>query len=187
MTTRRLGLAMALMLSLPGLAAAAWEMAGNKRIELHAQDGTAVPIGEVRFEPIDGESARFVLHMDHARFKDFFLSMKEFKCLESEREIQCHVPYPYPQPGIVSTRDLRWLEHSLLFLFKAPKDFGAKLWNGLYYRLEADGEGLVGTPYAVDLNAIGAPPDDAAVPPYHASDLSEIAPDARWYPRLTIR
>ena len=56
MTTRRLGLAMALMLSLPGLAAAAWEMAGNKRIELHAQDGTAVPIGEVRFEPIDGDT-----------------------------------------------------------------------------------------------------------------------------------
>ena len=182
LATAGLGLA----LTFSAGAQAAWEMAGEKQIALHARDGSQVTIGQVRFEPVDG-GVRFELHMDHARFKDFFLSMKEFKCLESAAEIFCHVPYPYPQPGIVERDDMRWLEHSLLFLFKAPKDFGAKLWNGVYYRLEADGEGLVGTPYAVDLNAIGAPPDDAAVPPFEALDLTEIAPDARFFNRLTIR
>lgn len=165
----------------------AWslELAGDKRVRLHARDGSVVDIGRVHFEP-DGDVTRFELDIAHERFKDFFLSMKEFKCLESAEEIQCHVPYPYPQPGIVRDGDLRWLEHSLLFLFKAPKDFGAKLWNGLYYRLEADGEGLVGTPHAVDLNLIGAPPDDPGVPPFADADITEIDPSSRWFVKLTI-
>ena len=165
--------------------AAAWEFAGSRTITLHPREGAPVAIGTVSFEP-KGQGQGFTLHMDHARFKDFFLSMKEFKCLESAQEIQCHVPYPYPNPATVSDQDLRWLEHSLLFLYKAPKDFGAKLWNGLYYRLEVTDTGLVGTPEAVDLNMIGAPPEDPSLPPYTEQDRSEINPASRWFSRLTI-
>ena len=53
---------------------------------------------------------------------------------------------PYPNRGTVSADDLAWLEHSLLFLFKAPRDFGARLWNGLYYRMTLTDAGIVGTP-----------------------------------------
>lgn len=97
------------------------------------------------------------------------------------------MPYPYANPRTVSAGDLRWLEHSLLFLFKTQKEFGAKLWNGLYYRLQASDAGLVGTPEAVDLAQIGAPPADLSTPPYGPGDRSEIDPATRWFPRLLIR
>jgi hypothetical protein len=101
--------------------------------------------------------------------------------------VLCHVPYPYKHPGTVSGSDFAWLEHSLLFLYKQPRDFGAKLWNGLYFRLQADAEGLVGLPQAVDLNLISAPPDDLATPPYHAGLRDDVPPSAHWIERLVIR
>ena len=112
--------------------------------------------------------------------------MKEFKCLEGPRELMCHVPYPYAQPGTVGERDYAWLEHSLLFMYKLPTEFGAKLWNGLYFRFERTPQGLVGRAQAVDLNRIGAPPDDPAVPPYKPALRDDIAPGSRWIESLVI-
>lgn len=172
---------LAISLSLP---AAAWELAGSKTIKLQTRDGQTIVLGTVDFMP-KGEQSTFALHLDHARMKDFFLSMKEFKCLEGE-EIHCHVPYPYPNPGTVSRSDLRWLEHSLLFLYKQPKDFGAKLWNGLYYRMELTEKGIVGTPQAIDLVQIGAPPADTSIPPYGPGDRADIPPNSHWISGLTI-
>ena len=166
------------------LSASAWELAGSKTIALHTRDGQRIVIGTVDFTP-KNEQATFTLHLDHAKLKDFFLSMKEFKCLEGE-EIHCHVPYPYPNPGTISRSDLRWLEHSLLFLYKQPKDFGAKLWNGLYYQMTLTDKGIVGTPQAVDLVQIGAPPANTSIPPYGPADRNDISPNSRWINRLTI-
>ncbi|NTV71996.1 MAG: hypothetical protein HGA71_17885 [Azonexaceae bacterium] len=171
----------AIALAMP---ATAWELSGSKRITLHTRDGQSIAIGTVDFTP-KGDESSFALHIDHARFKDFFLSMKEFKCLEGE-EIHCHVPYPYTNPGTVSRKDLRWLEHSLLFLYKQPKDFGARLWNGLYYQMALTEKGIVGTPQAVDLVQIGAPPADTSIPPYGPSERSDIPPDSRWIRSLSI-
>lgn len=176
----------AILTLLPPLAAAnAFEFSGTHSITLHSRDGQALRIGQVSFQPAAG-GTRFALQLDHGRFKDFFLSMREFKCLESASEVFCHVPYPYASPQTVSANDLAWLEHALLFFFKTPQDFGAKLWNGVYFRLEAGATGLVGTPQAIDLNAIGAPPDNAAVPPYGPAERGEIDPAARWFNRLSI-
>lgn len=171
-------------LALP-LSASAWELAGTKTIFLHSQDGQAIPIGSVTFRPEGGRTA-FVIALDHARFKDFFLSMKEFKCLEGP-EVMCHVPYPHRNPATVTAGDLAWLEHALLFLHKSPGEFSAKLWNGLYYRMEISGEGINGTAQAVDLNLIGAPPADSTIPPYPPAERSDIDPASRWLGRLTIR
>lgn len=164
--------------------AMAWELSGSKLVKVHTRDGQSIAIGHVDFTP-EGEQSSFKLHLDHAKLKDFFLSMKEFKCLEGE-EIHCHVPYPYANPGTVSRNDLRWLEHSLLFLYKQPKDFGARLWNGLYYQMVLTEKGIVGTPQAVDLVQIGAPPADTSIPPYGPGDRSEIPRDSRWIRSLTI-
>lgn len=173
------------ILALPG-SAFAWEMTGSKEVTLHTRDGQAIPIGTITFRP-QGDRVGFSLQLHHERFKDFFLSMKEFKCLEGPEEIQCHVPYPYPNPATITKDDLRWLEHALLFLFKSPADFGARLWNGLYYRMDITEQGIVGTPQAVDLNLISAPPDDASVPPFGAAERTEITPGSHWISRLTIR
>ncbi len=171
-------------LALP-LSAGAWELTGTKTISLHAQDGQAIPIGTVTFRP-DGQRTAFVVALDHARFKDFFLSMKEFKCLDG-REVMCHVPYPHRYPATVTADDLGWLEHSLLFLHKSPAEFGAKLWNGLYYRMKITPDGIVGTAQAVDLNLIGAPPEDPDTLPYQSADRVDIDPASRWLGTLTIR
>lgn len=164
----------------------AWDWGGEKTVYLHDRNGEASPIGTVVFEP-EGDKQRFSLMLDHSRFTDYFLSMREFKCVEGSAEILCHVPYPYPNPTTVTQDDLRWLEHALLFLFKTPDEFGARLWNGVYFQLAVTDEGIVGTPQAIDLNHIGAPPADASLPPFTADDRSEIEPGARWFERLSIR
>ena len=175
--------------------AQAWDLAGTHAVLLHGSDGPPLRLGTVTFTPATdgpaGGRSRFVLVLDNTRFKDFFLSMKEFKCLEGGAEVFCHVPYPYPQPGTVEAGanppDFAWLEHALLFMFKTPADFGAKLWNGVYFQLRLTDTGLVGSPQAVDLNRISAPPDKPGMPPpFRPALRDDIAPGARWFGRLTI-
>lgn len=180
-----LRLVCALLLAAPLTPALALDLQGTRAIRLHSRDGQVVPIGTVTFRPA-GAASRFELQLDQARFQDFFLSMREFKCLDSTSEVFCHVPYPYANPRTVSATDLAWLEHALLFFFKTPQDFGAKLWNGIYYRLENTPGALIGTPQAIDLNAIGAPPNDPAIPPYGPAERNEIDPATRWFTRLSI-
>ena len=176
----------ALLLGPLPASAADWTWAGNHRLWLHPREGAPLALGSVSFSPTEGGRYRFALALAPAPFKDFFLSMKEFKCAEGKDEIFCHVPYPYPQPGTVSAGDLAWLEHSLLFMFKTPRDFGAKLWNGVYFKLSLTATGLEGSPQAIDLNHISAPPDRPELPPYRPALRDDIAPGARWFGRLSI-
>jgi len=187
MPRRRSGAALMLAAALasPSLAGA-WDLAGTHTVLLHARDGSTVPLGTAQFTPRADGRSDFRLALDGARFKDFFLSMKEFKCIEGQTEILCHVPYPYRQPGTVGPDDMAWLEHSLLFMFKTPAEFGAKLWNGVYFQLRVTERGLEGTPQAVDLNRISAPSATPGVPPFKPALRDDMAPGARWFNRLTI-
>jgi hypothetical protein len=163
-----------------------WELKGTKTITAHTRDQQHIRIGRVRFDPLADGSVAFVITMDSARFGDHFLSMKEFKCLDGRGELVCHVPYPYRQPGAITATNFAWLEHGLLFLYKLPADFGAKLWNGLYFRFERGAQGLVGLPQAIDLNRISAPPDQPGLPPFRAALRDDIAPGSRWIESLSI-
>lgn len=109
--------------------AEAWDMMGTKRIELRTRDGDIIPVGSVTFKP-DGQGSRFKLALDLIDFRDHFLSMRDFKCVEGP-ELQCYVPYPYKNPTTVTRADLSWLEHSLIFFFKAPTDYGSS-WQTAY-------------------------------------------------------
>ena len=183
-----LGFGLALGLGLAGAPALAqgFAFSGTHAVRLHPRDGPPQRIATVSFQPAADGRIAFTLAMDHALFKDYFLSMREFKCLDGATEVLCHVPYPYPQPGTVTPENLAWLEHSLMFMFKSPKDFGAKLWNGVYYQLRLQGATLVGTPQAVDLNRIGAPPDRPELPPFKPAWRDEMSPGARWFHQLSI-
>jgi len=163
----------------------AWELNGEKNIFLINQAGEKIQIGSVLFQP-NGQETSFDIHWNHAKMKDYFLSMREFKCLDGKTEVQCQVPYPYKSPKTISTRSYDWLEHYMLFLYKSPENFGAKMWNGIYYKLALTEEGLKGTPYAVDLNAIAAPPDHFDMPPFGNEDRSLIPEGARWFKQLLI-
>lgn len=157
---------------------------GSRTIELIDKQGGRFEIGRVLFSQ-DGDKTGYHLSLDHHRFTDHFLSMKEMKCLEGD-ELWCHIPFPYPNPHTVSREDLRWLEHDLLFLFKRHSEFGANFWNGIYYALSVEGDRLVGEAQAIDLNLLASPADDLTVPPVGEFDREEADLEKRWLPRIEI-
>lgn len=158
--------------------------AESRTLSIHLLDtkGTAVHIGSLALTPAE-QGFNYHLELDHHRFTDHFLSMKEMKCLEG-KELWCHLPYPYSNPHQISRTDLRWLEHDLLFLFKRPGEFGADFWNGIYYKLAWQQDRLVGEARALDLNLLASPPDNPAGPPIGEADLDEIDRSQRWLPRI---
>lgn len=170
----------------PAVRAQSFELNGEKALLAVTRDGQSTRIGSVFFQPAPAGRTAFRVQMDHAVMRDYFLSMREFKCLPAAAEVSCFVPYPYRQPGTIAPGDLAWLEHSLLFLIKQPADFGAKLWNGVIYQLALTPTGITGRPQAVDLNAISAPPDQLDTPPYGPNERDDFAPGARWVQELRI-
>lgn len=165
----------------------AFDFQGPKSLVAVTRDGGQTRIGSVHFIPqAGGGTTRFAVRIDPKVLQDHFLSMREFKCLPAAQEITCFVPYPHPHPGTVGPGQLDWLEHNLLFFFKQPADFGAKLWNGVIFKFSQTPTGLVGTPQAVDLNRIAAPPEVADEPPFGAMDRDDFAPGARWVQQLRI-
>lgn len=167
-------------------AATAWELSGSKTLTALTADGTRLRLGAVEFVPGADGATTFKLALDAGPFTDHFLSMREFKCVPGPTELSCHVPYPYAQPASVKPGQYAWLEHSLLFFYKQPSEFGARLWNGIYFEFRQTETGLVGTPKAIDLNLIGAPPANLAVPPYKPALRDDMPAQARWIRSLLI-
>jgi hypothetical protein len=157
---------------------------GVKDIVLHAKDGKAIVIGRATFTP-DGDKAHFRIDFDDKKFTQYFLSMREFKCVEA-KEILCHVPYPYPNPDIVSAQDPSWLEHALLFFYKRPADYGAKMSHGIIFTLKPTKDGFAGKAESIDLDEIAIPPDDQSKPFFTADHRYEISPGERWFESLTL-
>lgn len=157
---------------------------GVKQIVLHAKDGKAIDIGTVTFTPA-GDKIAFKIDFDGKKFQQYFLSMREFKCVVGP-EVMCRVPYPYPNPDTVTAKNLSWLEHALIFFYKRPTDYGANMANGLIYTLKITPKGLVGTPQSIDLNEIAVPPENLKVPYYSADHRYDITAGDRWIKSLTI-
>ena len=160
-------------------------IAGKKQILLLDKQGQEHFIGVVHFKAQDG-SSHYQLKLDHHHFVDYFLSMKEMKCLEGP-ELWCHLPYPYQQPRTVTQDDLSWLSHDLLFMFKRKNTFGANFWNGIYYDLKVENGVIVGEAQAVDLNLLASPPEDLNQPVMAEAERDEIEREQRWLPDLIIR
>ncbi|SKA85022.1 hypothetical protein SAMN02745130_02568 [Thiothrix eikelboomii] len=184
---KTLGFAMAVGVMLSAsISQAQGELTGTKTLSAKFADGSAVVLGTIDFTPTEQGAANFKLNLRTEQLSDHFLSMREFKCIEASQELTCYVPYPYPHPATISPNDFVWLEHSLLFFFKAPRDFGAKLWNGLYFEFQQSGTMLIGTPKAVDLNLIAAPPADPLQAPFEKELRHEIPADSRWLRSLVL-
>ncbi len=160
-------------------------LSGTKTINLLTKEGQRIAIGSIEFIPT-ANNIQYQLHIDHTRFKDYFLSMKEMKCLEGP-ELWCHIRYPYKQPHTLTISDLRWLEHDLLFMFKKKNEFGANFWNGVYYALMIKEDVILGEAQAIDLNLLAAPPEDLDTPFYSEDLRDEIERVQRWLPDLEIR
>ena len=160
---------------------------GDKQIHAHFRDGSSQVIGQVSFKSGERGATAFQIEWDHSKFQDYFLSMREFKCLRGPDEIACLVPYPHAQPHSVTAHDVSWLEHNLMFMYKLPSEFGAKLWNGMYFQLAQEGSSLRGKPMSIDLNQIAAPPDTPGKPPFDASQRSDMDAAPRWLQGLVLQ
>ena len=172
-------LTLAAFLAAPCLPAA--PLSGTHDVFLQTAEGDRIAIASVTF----GETGYNVDINDDA-FTDHFLSMRPFKCLEGPAKHWCHVPYPYEIRRVVSASDLTDLEYDFLFLWKGATDYGIDLWNGIYYRIEAEGDALVGTLHEIDMNVLAVPPEAGDLRPVKAYDIEESDPDSHWLPRLVI-
>jgi len=89
---------------------------GTKEISLLDNKGNRVLIGSINFLAQEA-IIHYQMYLGDKLFQDYFLSMKEMKCLEGP-ELWCHLAYPYNNPQHITKTDLSWLSHDLLFMYK---------------------------------------------------------------------
>ncbi len=118
-------------------------------------------------------------------FGDYFLSMRPFRCIDTERLV-CHQPYPYKLNRILKDGDLRPLEYDLLFITKAQEEYGIDPYNGRYYILKETAKGYEGVIQGIDLNVLASPPEGDILYPITVDDLDEMEADSVQYPRIII-
>ena len=138
---------------------------------------------EVARITLDG--TRYEIDWADAPFADHFLSMRPFRCIEGPEKHWCHVPYPYEIRRDIA-EDLIDLEYDFLFIWKGAGEYGIDTWNGVYYRLEDEGEQLIGRLHEIDMNVLSAPPPEGDLRPVREMDLEPGDPEGHWLPRLVI-
>jgi hypothetical protein len=158
---------------------------GNKVISLLDNKGKELVIGFITFS-IKNDIIYYQISLEHKLFKDYFLSMKEMKCLEGP-ELWCHLAYPYNNPRKITQTEFSWLSHDFLFMYKKNSEFGAKFYNGIYYDFEFKEDKLIGTAMALDLNLLASPPEDRTTPPITMHDIDELELINRWLPIIKIQ
>ena len=178
----------ALLLLLIGLqagSAAADELLGERVVSLETGQGERVEIGRITFSTADS-GLSYDMAMTEAPFENFFLSMRPFRCIDGDA-VYCHLEYPYEKQALVSGEDFSALEYDLLFIVKAPSDYGIDPFHGRYFRLARDGVGgLRGALHAVDLGILAVPPEAGVTRPIGADELDEIDLDSERYVALVI-
>ena len=158
---------------------------GEKTISLVDQDGKSHPVATLVFAE-SGQGISYSITWKDGVFADHFLSMRPFKCFEGPDKYWCRVPYPYDIRRVVTDQDFTDLEYDLLFVWKGATDYGINLWNGIYYKLENQGDRLVGILHEMDMDKLGVPPDAGNLRPIREVDLEEGDPDSHWLPSLVI-
>lgn len=158
---------------------------GKKRIFLESSNGELIYIADINFETIHGQTS-YKISLKEEPFTDQFLSMRPFQCIMGERQVMCHVPYPYPKEGNITETDLSELSYDLLFLHKSPSEYGINLWNGLFYKLAVKDNSIVGAVFEVDMNIIASPPDNKDAP-FAEDEIFEADVANYLYPRILIQ
>jgi hypothetical protein len=157
---------------------------GSKRITLKSAV-ESVEIGTATFEGL-GDSRTVAIVMKDGLFKDHFLSMRPFKCLEGVK-FYCHLPYPYEWKGVVTEDDLADLEYALLFVQKEPTAYGINLWNGIYYKLALSADGQIsGTLHEIDMDTLASPPPGGELRPIKEGMLSKTDANGQRLPEIVI-
>jgi len=175
MCVRLLSFALALFLNLPQVA-----FSKDKSVYLVDQDQKRLKIARLTLT-----GATYKLNFLEAPFGDYFLSMRPFRCIDTERMV-CHQPYPYHLKRTLTDKNLRPLEYDLIFISRKAGEYGIDPYNGRYYVLQRTSKGFIGTIHAVDLNTLASPPEDGVIYPITQYDLDELEPESTQYPKLLI-
>lgn len=158
---------------------------GQKEINLVTSEGEKLLIGKISFEKSD-DKLSYKISWQEDVFTNEFLSMRPFKCIHHDKQMVCHLIYPYEKQGYITSTDFMDLEYDLLFLHKSATEYGINAWNGLYYKLSQTNKGFTGQLMEVDLNVLAAPPEDGVLRPITNDMLHEADPTVHIYPKLLI-
>ncbi|SFR45886.1 hypothetical protein [Litoreibacter janthinus] len=172
---------MNILVALTMIAAAGAAAADVRTVFLETNDGQRIQIATLD----QREGGAYSVHMNDAAFSDHFLSMRPFKCLEGPDKNWCHVPYPYEIERDISG-DLVDMEYDFLFVWKAANDYGINMWNGVYYKIEAQGSRFVGVLHEMDMDLLSAPPAAGELRPLSPKDIHPSDADSHWLPRLIV-
>lgn len=165
-------------LSLPGAAfAGEWD---GRKVYLETAAGERIEVAT-----LSGSASGYATTLNDDVFSDHFLSMRPFRCVEGPEKTWCHVPYPYAINRNTEA-DLIDLEYDFLFVWKGKTEYGIDMWNGVYYRLEQDGDGFVGRMHEMNMDMLAVPPDAGELRPIQDADLEVADPESHWLPVLRI-
>jgi len=110
-----------MLVALLGFSGAAWlakrRLEGTKDIVLHTRDGRAIVIGQ-RLSHQKATRSVFALNFDDKKFVQYFLSCASSNA--SRARTFCATSLSLFSPHTVSAKNMSWLEHALLFIFKRP-------------------------------------------------------------------
>ncbi len=155
------------------------ELDGQYQIVVSGSDGGELALGQVAIE-----NAQLTIDLIEEPFSNHFLSMRPFRCMDLERQMWCHLPYPYEKPNAVSVEDLRSLEYEFLFIHRSATDYGIDAWNGLYFLMSVSDGDISGAIREVDLNILASPPEKGVVWPITSDDLHESEPDRHQFNQI---
>jgi len=157
----------------------------NKKIYLVDTTGELIHIANVDFNH-NKDKIEYIVSMVDEPFDNQFLSMRPFQCLMGNKQVMCHVPYPYKKKGYIVGTDLSDLSYDLLFLHKSPTEYGINMWNGIYYKLIQVGNEIEGRVFEVDMNILATPPEDLNHP-FAEDEIFEADLTNYIYPRILIK
>jgi hypothetical protein len=173
-------------------AARAQNLVGKKTITLSDAIGgggnETIVIGTVTFTPAPEGKTQFKVELDSAKFGEYFLAMRPFKCVTGPRQHLCHFPLERVGDTITSS-DFQPLEYALMFMHKKPATVSLDSRNGLFYALTRTPAGFSGRVSDVDMEPIIVPDSVPAAQrerPIRKQDLHTSDPSAYWLPFITI-
>ncbi len=169
------------------LSATAAPLSGERKILLSNAAGERHLIGHVRFTDAGSGQSRFEVSMEPA-MQEYFLAMRPFLCLTGPVQRLCWFPVKNEEP-LISDNDLLPLEYALMFMRTRTHDLHVNPFNGLYYKLQREGDRLVGRLFEVDMAPFIAPdivPVEERKRPLKAADFFDADPGSNWLPLLTI-
>lgn len=162
------------------LLASAVDAGDSRRVFLEATDGARIEVATLFVD-----EGLYTLDWNAPAFSDHFLSMRPFRCIDGPDKTWCHVPYPYAIRRDIGA-DLTDLEYDFLFVWKGRGEYGIDMWNGVYYVIEATGDGYVGQMHEMNMDILAVPPEPGEMRPIGRQDLEPADPEGHWLPRLVI-